>query len=179
MMKLQSYLPLLKYACLGTIVVSLLGVGGCGDNNVALKKYIEDVKQRPAQPIKKMPVFEPVPVYTYSSTHRRSPFQRPMMDRREDAAPDLKRKKEPLEKFALDALQLVGFFTKDNHEWALIAVPDQSVHPVTVGNYLGQNHGKIVKMTDHEIKIEERVLMSDGWKPHEAVLVLKDESTPK
>ena len=72
----------------------------CSGDNSLLKKYIEDVKQRSAKPIKKMPVFEAVPIYTYSSSARRSPFQRPIVANREDAAPDLKRKKEHLEFFS-------------------------------------------------------------------------------
>jgi type IV pilus assembly protein PilP len=170
-----------KFSWLSFVFVSVISLSllGCGNDHRELREYITKVKERPAKPIKAMPVFEPVPVYRYGSSNRRSPFKQPVVERRDAAAPDLKRKKEFLESYALDSLQLVGFFMKDEKKWALITAPDQSVHPVKVGNYLGQNHGRIMSMGENDLKVEERILLADGWKPHEITLILKDQNAEK
>lgn len=79
-------------------------------------------------------------------------------------APDLYRRKEPLEKFPLSELTVVGLLNKEGSKHALVRTPNLTVNYVTLGNYMGTNYGKIIDISDTELTLEERVFGgSDGW----------------
>ena len=65
------------------------------------------------------------------------------------------RSREPLEAFPLDSLKMVGAFKLGNKNYALIKDTTGFINRVTVGNYLGKHSGKIEKLTDHAIEIQE------------------------
>ena len=48
----------------------------------------------------------------------------------------------------------------NNVDWALITESNGSVHRVRVGNYLGQNHGRIVSISDTNVNVVE--IVPDG-----------------
>ncbi len=67
-------------------------------------------------------------------------------------APELARRKEPLESMPLDVMAMVGYLDKSSGPSALLKV-DQLIYPVKIGNYLGMNYGKITKITETTVKI--------------------------
>jgi type IV pilus assembly protein PilP len=69
---------------------------------------------------------------------------------------DLNRTREHLEGFPLDALKMVGTLEKKGTVVALVQA-DKSIYQVKVGQYLGQNYGKVVKVSETEIEIKEIV----------------------
>jgi type IV pilus assembly protein PilP len=76
--------------------------------------------------------------------------------------PDMVRHREALEEFPLDGLKMVGFLSQGNADQAIIRSPDGKLHRIKVGNYLGQNFGRIIKITDTEVTIKEMVQDSTG-----------------
>ena len=76
--------------------------------------------------------------------------------------PDLKRRKEALEEFPLDGLQMVGYLFQNKAGHAIIRSPDGKLHRVQVGNYLGQNFGLVTNVEETEIKIKEMIQDSTG-----------------
>ena len=76
--------------------------------------------------------------------------------------PDMNRHKEPLEEFPLDGLKMVGFLYYGNAGHAIIRSPDGKLNRVKLGNYLGQNFGQIVGVSETEVKIKEMVQDSSG-----------------
>ena len=75
--------------------------------------------------------------------------------------PDIDRVKEPLEDFPLDTLRLKGTIDdKDGIKWGLIFAPDNTIHRVIEGNYMGQNHGRIIFVSDQTIELTE--IVPDG-----------------
>lgn len=91
-------------------------------------------------------------------------------------APELARRKEPLEGFPLDSMALVGSILKSNQPIALIKV-DLLLYQVKVGNYLGQNYGKVVKINETEVTLREIVQDAVGeWTERIATLQLKEGS---
>ena len=76
--------------------------------------------------------------------------------------PDMARRKEALEDFPLDGLKMVGFLYQGNIGHAVIRSPDGKLHRIRVGNYLGQNFGRITELTENEVKIKEMVQDSTG-----------------
>jgi type IV pilus assembly protein PilP len=91
-------------------------------------------------------------------------------------APELSRRKEPLEAYPLDAMKMVGSLIKEGQPVALLRV-DNLLYQVKPGNYLGQNYGKIVKVGETEIVLREIVQDAAGeWTERQATLQLQERS---
>lgn len=91
-------------------------------------------------------------------------------------APELARRKEPLEAFPLDAMTLVGSLTKGGSPVALLRV-DSLLYQVKPGAYLGLNYGRVMKITETEITLREVVQDAMGeWVERAASLQLQEKS---
>jgi type IV pilus assembly protein PilP len=91
-------------------------------------------------------------------------------------APELARRKEPLESFPLDAMSMVGSLLKQGQPVALVRV-DNLLYQVRAGNYLGQNYGKITKVGETEVTLREIVQDASGeWIERTAKLQLQEGS---
>lgn len=91
-------------------------------------------------------------------------------------APELARRKEPLEAYPLDAMTMVGSLLKEGRPVALIRI-DNLLYQVRPGNYLGQNYGRIVKVGETEVILREIVQDAAGeWVERTATLQLQERS---
>jgi len=91
-------------------------------------------------------------------------------------APELARRKEPMESFPLDAMVLVGSIIKAGEPVALVKV-DSLLYQVKLGNHLGQNFGRVTKITETEITLREIVQDAVGeWIERIATLQLQEGS---
>lgn len=91
-------------------------------------------------------------------------------------APELSRRKEPLEALPLDSVSMVGSLIKGGLPVALVKV-DNLVYQVRVGNHLGQNYGLITKVTETGISLREIVQDAAGeWIERTAALQLLEGS---
>ncbi len=91
-------------------------------------------------------------------------------------APELSRRKEPLEGMPLDSVRMVGSLNKSGQLVALIRV-DNLLYQVRPGNYLGQNYGRITKVTETEVTLREIVQDATGeWIERAAALQLQERS---
>ncbi|WP_427914753.1 pilus assembly protein PilP [Ramlibacter sp. MMS24-I3-19] len=91
-------------------------------------------------------------------------------------APELARRKEPLESFPLDAVMMVGSLVKKGQPVALVKV-DNLLYQVHPGNYLGQNYGRITKVGETEVVLREIVQDAAGeWTERTATLQLQERS---
>lgn len=89
-------------------------------------------------------------------------------------APELARRKEPLETFPLDTMVLVGSIVKAGQHVALLKV-DNLLYQVRIGGYLGQNYGKVTKITETEITLREIVQDAVGeWIERVATIQLQE-----
>ena len=87
-------------------------------------------------------------------------------------APELNRRKEPLESTPLDAVVMVGSLVKLGKPVSLVRV-DNLIYQVGIGNYLGQNYGRITKMTETNLTLREIVQDATGeWIERSAMLQL-------
>jgi type IV pilus assembly protein PilP len=155
-----------------SLLVCTALLGGCGGNFSDLDAWMAEVKARPRGAIEPIPVFKPYESFTYSAQSLRAPFDVPP-SAKEIAArtqggpepkPDLTRAREFLERFSFEALSMVGSLEQKGTMWALLGDGEGGVHRVRVGNYVGQDHGKIVKMTETEVEVEEIVPNgTGGW----------------
>jgi len=91
-------------------------------------------------------------------------------------APELARRKEPLEAFPVDAMVLVGSIIKAGQPVALVKV-DSLLYQVKLGNYLGLNYGRVTKITETEVTLREIVQDAVGeWIERVATLQLQERS---
>ncbi len=90
--------------------------------------------------------------------------------------PDLNRPREALEAYPLESLKYVGNLKKGKLKYALVKAPDNAVNQVTIGNYLGQNLGMVIDISDNEIKIKEIVQdeLSGDWVERAASINLQE-----
>lgn len=87
---------------------------------------------------------------------------------------ELNRRKEPLEAFPLDAMSMVGSVNRKGVPYALLKV-DSLLYQVRVGEYLGQNYGKIMKITETEVTLREIVQDAAGeWIERPTTLQLQE-----
>ena len=170
-----------QYILLCLIAVSLTGCSGSKDTK-DLRKFVNDVLAQPRGVIDPLPVFEPYEAFTYSATGLRSPFDLPVdlsevaeqVEADSDVQPDFNRSKEHLEQFSLGSLSMVGTIKRtDNELWALISTPSAGIHKIKDGYYMGQNHGRVIRVSQQRIDIIEIVPNgTGGWIERPRSLVL-------
>jgi type IV pilus assembly protein PilP len=89
-------------------------------------------------------------------------------------APELARRKEPLESFPLDSMALVGSIIKAGQPVALLKV-DNLLYQVKLGSYLGLNFGRVMKISETEVTLREVVQDAVGeWIERVATLQLQE-----
>lgn len=82
----------------------------------------------------------------------------------------------PLMGYALNALRFLGSVSQHNKIWAYTLTPDNKVHPVTIGDTIGDHQGKVTKISTNEIEIVEP--QSGGTTPNTQRIItlqLKEE----
>jgi len=91
-------------------------------------------------------------------------------------APEMARRKEPLESFPLDTMAMVGTLFKQGKPVALVKV-DNLLYQVRLGQYLGQNYGKVTKVDESEVVLREIVQDPSGeWVERAATLQLQERA---
>ena len=89
---------------------------------------------------------------------------------------ELNRRKEPLEAYPLDSMSMVGSVTKAGRPYALLRV-DNLLYQVKQGDYLGQNYGKITKVSETDVALREIVQDAAGeWIERTSALQLQEKA---
>ena len=91
-------------------------------------------------------------------------------------AAELNRRKEPLEAYPLDSMSMVGSVAKQGRPFALLRV-DNLLYQVKVGDYVGQNYGRITRIAETEVALREVVQDAAGeWTERPATLQLQEKA---
>lgn len=91
-------------------------------------------------------------------------------------AAELNRRKEPLEAFPLDSMSMVGSVARGGKPFALLRV-DSLLYQVKVGDYLGQNYGRVMSIAETEVQLREIVQDAAGeWIERSASLQLQEKA---
>jgi type IV pilus assembly protein PilP len=160
---------------------ALLAMAGCGGEMDELKQFVRESDKGLPRRIEPLPPVKPFEPFTYEGFDLPDPFKpRKLAAPREGGggglAPDLNRRKEPLEAFPLEQLKMVGTLSQGNDTYALVRA-DKTLYRVKKGNYMGQNFGLITDVTESEIKLKEIVQDSAGdWAERQSVLPLLEEA---
>lgn len=89
-------------------------------------------------------------------------------------APEEKRRKEALEAYPLESMAMVGTL-RQHGEFVALVRADQLLYQIRKGNYIGQNYGKVIQITDAEMLLREIVQDSTGdWVERRANLKIQE-----
>lgn len=166
------------------MLLSTLALAGCGGADFSdLRAYMNEVQARPKGAIDPLPKVAQYESFTYQAGSLRSPFQPTVkvesvaaLSGSKDIKPDETRVRQYLEGFALETFQMVGILRNEQSLFALLQ-GGNGVHRVRVGDYLGKNHGRIVRVDESHVEVVEIVPDGDGgWLERPASLVLKERS---
>jgi type IV pilus assembly protein PilP len=144
-----------------------------------LDRYVNEVKARKKSPIPPLPEVKQFETYSYDETKVRDPFV-PTKRKVAQAAdsgirPDDTRKREILEQFPLDTLTMVGSIEQNGQRWALIKTQDGTLYRTAPGKYMGQDNGKITRVTETEVVLQEIVPDGlGGWVKRQATLTVSE-----
>jgi type IV pilus assembly protein PilP len=152
----------LRLIAAATLVTALSGCGRGITSDPNLEAWVAQVKARPAPPLEPVPVMQKFETFLYNDQGLRDPFSAPVDNNAKGSGPrpDPNRPKQPLEAYPLDALIMNGTLGSGSNIVGLVMSPDKVTHRVALGNYLGQNDGKVIEVTPTKINITE--LVSDG-----------------
>ncbi len=173
---------------IGCLVILLLSGCGSGEH--------EDIKQWMAESSRDLrgrapplPELKPFPIVSYEGMQGSDPFSDTRLEpeKKEGSGvnmPDFNRPKEQLESYPLESLSYVGIVSKGKSKSRHgLILADGVVFPVGVGNYLGQNYGRIIAITDNEIILKEILQDPSGqtaeWVEREATLLLQERLQEK
>jgi type IV pilus assembly protein PilP len=163
-------------------------LGACADRHDELQQWMEqqrhDVKPR-VTPLVAPRKFDPQPYVAAQSVDPFSSQKLAVAVKREQRAansllaPELNRRKEPLEGYPIDALTVVGSLFQGGQRVALVNVSGQ-IYQVRVGDYVGLNYGKVTRITETEIALREIVQDAVGeWVERTSNLQLVERSQEK
>lgn len=170
-------IPALRNAALAMLAGLMLA--GCAPGMADLQAWVAEVKARPPKPLDPLPVMRQFETFEYSVENQRDPFSNPAADQAAAAganAPKPDRRKEPLEAFPLDSLTMSGTLGADEQMVALIMDPDHVLYRISVGNYMGQNDGRVDAIFEDHINLTELVPDgAGGWIERKAQVALDDK----
>jgi type IV pilus assembly protein PilP len=143
-----------------------------------LEKWVAEVKARPAPPLDPLPVMQQFETFEYAAHTLRDPFSNAFTDSDtgNGPRPDRQRRKQILEQFPLDSLDMVGTLGKGASVIALVMAPDKVTYRVRPGNYIGQSDGRVTGVFEDRIELVELVPDgAGGWLERPASVALEDQ----
>ncbi len=170
-----------RRACVIVIgFVAALSVG-CTAGDEELQAWMDESRRNTPVSITKVAepkVFAP---FRYPATSEVDPFNAAKLrvgiespTRNGPKGPDMGRLREPLESYSLDAFKMVGNLKQGAMVVGLLK-SDSAVHQVRVGNYIGQNFGRIVAISETEVAVRESVQDAAGdWVERDTALRLQE-----
>jgi type IV pilus assembly protein PilP len=170
-------------AWLGT--VGWLALTGCSVSEDQLQDWTEQQRREAKFGLQVLPApsrFEPHPYEAPSGpdpfdAHRlMSAMKLGSAQASPRLAAELNRRREPLEAFELETMAMAGTLLRQGRAVALVSV-DKMLYQVRVGDYMGQNNGRVVKIEEGRIELREVVQDASGeWVERAASLQTQEAS---
>lgn len=153
---------------------------GCESRTDQVQVKMQEIRNQAPLPVQPPPTFAPVPNYSYSGYQLKSPFiptslaEELRVRAGKRVYPNLSRPLQPLENYALEVLIMKGTMRDvSGNIVALVRTPDGELEKVQPGSYMGQNHGRVVKIDPNQMELLEIVPDGqDGYIERPRTLVL-------
>ena len=163
------------------LVASVLLAGCGGESHQDLRGWMADQGKGARGRVDPLPQIQPYEPFAYNAFDLPDPFKPRKIEPTKGGsklAPDLTRRREPLEAYPLESLNMVGTLAQGKSMYALVRTPDKDVYQVSAGNYLGQNFGVVLDITESEIRLKELVQDGSGdWTERTGTLQLIQSET--
>ncbi|MHB1869809.1 MAG: pilus assembly protein PilP [Steroidobacteraceae bacterium] len=143
----------------GTALACLV-LAACSGGEGSVQRFITRVEHQPGGRVEPLPTVPKYETFTYDDQNMRSPFVPSEPTGVGAIRPDSSRPRQYLERFPLDTLMMVGTMRLGNVVYGLVQTKDGIVHRVAIGNYMGQNDGRIIQITPTQIRLVE--IVPDG-----------------
>jgi len=168
----------------------LSALSGCMEaGNGELQAWMQAERNTLTSPLEPLPASRPFTPQAYVLEPHQDPFGSERLSGDWQAQPvvasrqvdrfrvDQDRQQQPLEAFPLDSMVMVGTISSPDQRVALVQV-EQSLYLVRSGHYMGQNHGRVSRITDQGIELRETVQDARGvWIERAATLPLQEKAT--
>lgn len=165
------------------LIASAFVLTACGSGRADLEAWVAEVKARRGAPLEPLPVLKTFDAFAYGAFDMREPFS--LWDDDEERStslvtggprPDPNRRKEALESFPLDALDMVGTIGMGDAMFALVKAPDGVVYRTRPQTYLGQSDGRITGIFEDRIELVELIPNGvGGWIEQPALIPLENQ----
>ena len=158
------------------LIAAALLAGCGGESHQDLRQWMAEQGKGARGKLDPLPQIKPYDPFAYNAFDLPDPFKPRKIEPAKGGsklAPDLTRRREPLESFPLESLNMVGTMAKDKTVYALVRTPQRDLYQVRAGNYLGQNYGVVTGVTENEVRLKE--LVQDGagdWTERSSTLQL-------
>ncbi|QDW67923.1 pilus assembly protein PilP [Luteimonas granuli] len=166
------------------LAAAVVVLAGCGRGITSepggapnLEEWVANVQARPAPPLDPLPVMQQFETFEYAAQNMRDPFSAAFTNEGGGSGPrpDSNRRKQTLEQFPLDSLDMVGSLGAGSNLTALVMAPDKVTYRVSPGVYMGQNDGRVTSVQEDRIELVELVPDgAGGWLERPASIALED-----
>jgi len=167
------------------LALAALCVAGCSGEQEELSQWMEQQKREVKPSVQALSAPKKFNPQAYVGFAGVEPFstQKLVVALKQEArqpnsllSAEINRRKEPLEAYPLDSMTMVGSVTKAGRQYALLKV-DSLLYQVKPGDYLGQNFGKIMKISETDVSLREIVQDAAGeWIERTSALQLQEKA---
>jgi len=163
--------------------LAALSLSACDSERAEIQAWMDETRRNTPVRVEKLPAPKTFEPFRYRASNEIDPFSLTKLSVGLAAGrpgggvqPDLTRRREPLESYPLDNLKLVGNLRQGAANVALLQA-DAALHQVRVGNYVGQNFGRIMRISESEVSVKELVQDAAGdWVERTTALRLQETS---
>jgi type IV pilus assembly protein PilP len=165
--------------------IATVALAGCAADQDELQQWMEQQKRevKPSvEPLSAPKKFVPQAYVALSSVEPFSTQKLTVALKQEARQPnsllaaEINRRKEALEAYPIDSMSMVGSVVRGGRPYALLRV-DNLLYQVKPGDYLGQNYGKITKISETDVTFREIVQDAAGeWIERMSALQLQDKA---
>ena len=175
----------MRFAGLAACLLAATLLQGCVDDQDELQQWMEQQKREVKPSVEPLSAPKKFIPQAYVALNSVEPFstQKLTVALKQEArqpnsllASEVNRRKEPLEAYPIDSMSMVGSVVRGGHPYALLRV-DNLLYQVKPGDYLGQNYGKITKISETDVAFREIVQDAAGeWIERMSALQLQERA---
>lgn len=169
-----------RFATTRLLILSAVLLGACGNEEFEdLTEFVKNSGTDLRGQVDPAPEIKPYEPFPYDNSGGLPDPFKPRKQEKKDFIgagqnqPDTARAKQALEEFPLETMKMIGYLSKGQIATAVIRTSEGKLHSVKVGNFVGLNFGKVISITESEVKVKEMVQDSGGdWLERENSLLL-------
>ena len=163
------------------VMVASLSLSGCiGGGEDDIRQFLETERQSARPKPDPIPQTVPPEIYRHVPSGKPNPFDI-VRFKSEDGPdngnkPDQNRPQQILEAYSLTQVQMVGVVKDKGAATALISAGGK-VHPIKVGEYMGQDYGRVTDIAPNGLTLLEQVQDAAGkWVSRETHVPLTEKN---